>query len=180
MHVYLIPVLLALFFALLANFAGGSLGAHLLNKKGVKGGIMPVDLTILPELVFSGITGAVVGFAVSPWIGLLAWVNTFYAFNTGHGTVLDPREAVKGRKQFLSRFVDPACRLFKQPLGGAFYHWLFMGLKGLWIGAAICPYGLPLLLTWPAAYKLPTGQLKELASGASFGACLGFFIIGRI
>lgn len=185
--IYLIPIGLALAFALLAHFAGGSLGAHKLNKKGAVnpetgkdyGGVMPFKMTILPEIVFGLITAVAVGWGRSLLVFFAAWINTFYAFNTGHGTILDPREAVRGRKQFLSRIVDPLCRLFRQPLGGAFYHWVFMALKGLWIGAFIFPYGLPLGILWPACYKLPRGRWKELASGACFGACFGFYIIGR-
>lgn len=184
---YLIPIALAVFFSLLAHFAGGSLGAHKLNKKGAVnpetgkdyGGVMPFKMTLLPEIVFGLLTAIAVGWDRSLLVFALAWINTFFAFNTGHGTILDPREAVRGRKQFLSWVVDPLCRLFRKPLGGAFYHWTFMGLKGLWIGAFIFPYGLPLAYLWPAAYRYFKGGNKELASGAAFGACIGFYIIGR-
>lgn len=77
---------------------------------------------------------------------------------TGHGTAYTmgrlPATAQSGRKQTLSWVVDPLCKAVGAPLGGSFYCWLFMGLKGLLIGLPLFPLGLVLAVLWPLAYEI--------------------------
>ncbi len=162
-------------FACLARAAGGGLWAkHLQAKKD--GGVMPFDLTILSEIAFGLITGAAVGWHHGLMLGALAAVSTFFAFNTGHGTVLDPAQAAAGRKQFLSNIVDSICEKRGWPLGSLEYCWIFMGIKGAWIGAFLLPYGALLALLWPACYMLLNGTAREWVSGGLMGLVVALYL----
>lgn len=116
---------------------------------------------------------------------LMIWIWSSAWFQTGHGTALamgrQPSVAQSGRKQFLSPVIDRLCELFNQPLGGKFYCWMFMGLKGF----LIMP---PLALLWPIAYefgwqynervnnKIDPTAMGELISGA-FAGIVVFLLI---
>lgn len=158
-------ILMTVGMAILARASGGGI---------VK---LPSMLGWLPEATF----GLSFGFAVFLYhgtlLGLLAGAWSYIWMQTGHGTAFSmgerPQDAQSGRKQFLSPVVDWVCAKLRQPLGGAFYCWLFMGLKGLLIGLPVAPAGLLLGILWPLAYfigrKVKISALCELLSGACAG-----------
>lgn len=167
----------------LARTAGGGLGAHLLNKKGAtdeqgkdKGGIMPVNLGRLPEFLFAIVIGLCTLNDFN-WLGVIAatlW--SYWWMETGHGVAFamgyDPATAQSGRKNTLSVVVDPICKAVGAPLGGRFFCWLFMGIKGLLIGLPLGFDALYFALFWPAAYGLgwELNRLKIIRmSGTEFG-----------
>lgn len=167
---------LVLIMALLARASGGWLRE------------IPDRLGFLPEAIFASI------FALAfrekypdvstVWIALIGgW--TYYSMETGIGTALaalsgDASIARGGRKQFLSRFVDPLCKLFRQPLGGTFYGVALFAIKGLMIGAALFPFGLALGVLWPACYYIGKGKIRGTPGGVfceiASGACAGLVI----
>lgn len=178
-----------------ARMAGGGLGAQKL----------PEWLTWLPELFFALAIGAAIyvghpeGIRLAfdiPYVlkldfyltrdGATALSSTwsYLWMQTGHHTAyhmtLNPAAALE-RKQTLSVIVDPICKLLNQPLGGTFYCWLFMGLKGVLIHAPLGLFALPAAVLWPLAYYLGRkvipryfprfdgGAAAELFSGAFSG-----------
>lgn len=169
----MIDLILIPYMTAMSRLSGGGLGAHLLNKKGAvdesgkdKGGIMPVDLSRLPEVLFGAGFGATILLISTNWyVAAAATVWAFAWMETGHGTAYtmgrNPALATridqktgKPRKQTLSIVIDLLCDIFRQPLGGAFYSWTFMGLKGLLIGLAAFPFGIGLAILWPLAYEI--------------------------
>lgn len=171
---------IAFLMAVLARASGGGLFATSLPDK----------LGFLPELAFGAVFGLVFhmehGGLLLP---LLAAVWSFLWMETGHGTAFHmgrrPSEALSGRKQTLSVVIDPLCRAVGAPLGGKFYGWAFMGLKGALIGLPVAPAGLLLAVLWPLAYFVGMyllwepeedngrGDVAELLSGAFAGLILG-------
>lgn len=144
------------------------------------GGIWPNRPSGLAELLFATPIGIAYGGASV--MGGLAIAWTYLFMQTGHGTAFamgrHPEYAQNGRKQFLSRFIDPICMAIRKPLGGMFYCWAFMGLKGLLIGIPVAPYGLFLAVLWPLGYELGyrienTSKYGELISGAFAGLIVG-------
>lgn len=136
------------------------------------------------ELLFGiAITYPLHAYGIWAWVFAALW--SFAWMETGHGTAFHmgqrPDIAIKGRKQFLSPVVDRICSLMNKPLGGSFYCWLFMGLKGLLIGLPLGLAGCALTVLWPLSYwigrKVNNGALCELLSGACAGAvaCLKFY-----
>jgi hypothetical protein len=158
------------------------------------GGIvsLPRSLSRLPELLFAGgISVGVYALHASLPLALLALVWSFFWMETGHGTAYSmgrkPALALSLRKQFLSRIVDPICLRLRAPLGGSFYCWLFMGLKGFLIGLPAFPFGLLLAVAWPAGYELgwrlkgktrliPT-EIGEYATAAAAGVVVSLCLI---
>lgn len=125
------------------------------------GGILPLPRALqrLPEVLFAGgISGGVYALHASLPLSLLALVWSYWWMETGHGTAFTmgrhPETAQSDRKQFLSPVIDPICRAVGAPLGGSFYCWLFMGLKGLLIGLPCFPFGLLLAWLWPLGYEI--------------------------
>jgi len=172
-------VFLIILMAVLFRMCGGGLLADRFKVK------------FLPELAFS----SVVAFHVWPEHGsalaALAWAVTFLAVEAGHGTAMfmgkKPETALSGRKQTLSLVIDPISRAFSAPLGGVFYCWAFMGLKGALIGLSVAPAGLLLAVLWPASYWVGNyllfdkedgygrGDIAELLAGASVGLVLTLY-----
>lgn len=136
---------------------------------------------------------ALIGVAVAAFGWAYAWMET------GHGTAytmarvpeiantIDPKTG-KPRKQTLSWVVDPLCKAIGAPLGGVFYSWVFMGLKGLLIGLPLFPLGLALAILWPLAYeigwqatersakirdKMAPTEIGEYVTGAFTGLIIG-------
>lgn len=120
------------------------------------------------------------------------FLGTYFALEAGHGTAFkmgkDPATAQSGRKQDLSFFIDPICKLIRAPLGGLVYCWLFMGLKGLLIGLSLFPAGLSLAILWPGGYQIgslaigtkikPVGtELAEHLTGFAFGLILVLHLV---
>lgn len=90
-------------------------------------------------------------------VGFLAWIWSWQWMETGLDTAfhmgLDEEDVKTGKaKDLLEVVVKPLCAALEQPLGGQFYCWVLMGLKGL----LICfPVGWAALLAfplWPTCY----------------------------
>lgn len=167
-----LSALLPVYSAVTSRMAGGGLGAKYLPKA-------------VPELLFClpfGYLGFV-QYTNHPYAAAVAcFTAAFVAHNTGHGTAMHmggmPETALSGRKQMLSSIVDPICAAANQPLGGVFYCWLFMAIKGFLIGLSTATLlGLSLTLLWPLSYyvgmKLRNGwgQVEYIS-----GACAGLVI----
>jgi len=180
------------YMAFTARLSGGGYFAPLLDKKGKEKGIMPYNLTWLPELFFTLPFGLTALWMYGEWWqGLLAWAGAYIFMQSGHGTAYHmgfyPQEALKidpktgqRRVQKLSMIVDPICKLFKKPLGGFWYCSLFMGLKGFLIAASVPVAALILAVLWPVGYyygwKLHNNVKGEVEhySGAGAGLALWF------
>lgn len=142
----LTAIIIIAIMATLARLAGGGLFASKLPAK-------------LPEILFALPFGYVmVMHTANMYWGLATWLWSYIWMETGHGTAFHmgfkPEIAQGGRKQALSRFIDPVCNALGYPLGGKLYCWLFMGLKGLLIGLPVAPWGLALSFLWPLGYWL--------------------------
>jgi hypothetical protein len=153
--------------AFLARLAGGGFG---MAKTAGK-------FHMLPECLFGLVFGLAACWNWGMYAAVIATIWAAAWMQTGHGTALHmgymPRTAFAGRKQTLSRVVDPICKRMGWALGSAEYCWLFMGLKGLLIGLAAFPCGLWLALLWPLSYWIgqvtKKAALKEILSGACAG-----------
>ena len=175
-------VLMVLLMAALARMAGGG--------KLIP---MPPNAEKLPEFLFAAAFGMASYLAV-PSLTLaaasLAW--SFLWMETGHGTAFHmgrrPDIAQSGRRQFLNLPIDALCKALRMPLGGRFYCWAFMGLKGALIGLPVFPLGLWLGLLWPAGYEVgrlmvdykicKDGRWCEYLSGGGAGMVVAFAILG--
>lgn len=163
---------LALLMALLSRAAGGGF----VKAEGWRGRI--------PEALFAFMIAAAVCSQFGIIAGSFALGWSYGWMETGHGTAFwmgqRPEDAQSGRKQFLSPIVDLICDQLGKPLGGSFYCWTFMGLKGLLIGLPLAPAGIMLALLWPASYwigrKLNNAALCEYLAGASAGLAIFLFI----
>lgn len=168
---------------MLSTFALILLMAVLARASG--GGIirLPDAMGRLPEILFAVPFGLCL-MTENVWATFLyGWVWSYWWMETGHGTAFAmgraPEGALSGRKQFLSPPIDWLCKVTGQPLGGRFYCYTFMGLKGLLLGAPAAPYGLALAVLWPVSYdlgrwleskKLPGNfEWSELISGGCAG-----------
>lgn len=160
MNFLVIPLL-----SILARASGGGLFANL---------VFP----FLPEMMF----GFVLNLALlkgGHWIMyIIASLVSYGWMETGHGTAYmmgkDPSLAQSGRKETLSPLVNSICLLFKKPLGGAFYCWIFMGIKGFLIGFTLPVYGALLAVLWPLSYYIGNrifnrNDVAEYLSGLSAG-----------
>lgn len=156
------------------------------------GGILtvPPALKKLPKLLF-GVMFGVASYHLHGelWLACAAAIAASFWMNTGHGTAyemgFDPAIAQSGRQEFLSPIVDPITKAAGRPLGGVFYCWLFMGLKGLLMGITVAPFGLLLAVLWPLGYRLGEWTLKmgltwdfeEIISGAFAGLVIGMALL---
>lgn len=120
-----------------------------------------------------------------------AWV--FLWFQTGHAVAFkmgaDPSLAQSGRKAFLSFFIDPLCKAKGKPLGGAFYCWAFMGLKGFLMHLPLGLWAPVGAILWPTAYYIGNrivprfaehtdGEMvAEFLSGAFSGLVLAAYLV---
>lgn len=142
----------------------------------------------IPEILFAIPFGLCAAQATGLWsMFFYGFLSSYFAMETGHGTAFSmgraPEGALSGRKQFLSPPIDALCRALGAPLGGRFYCYAFMGLKGLWLGLAAFPLGLSLAILWPVTYdlgrwleakKLPGNwEWGEVLSGAAAGLVVG-------
>lgn len=180
---YGLLVLIPFLYAILGRMAGGGIVA------------LPKLLDRLPEvLIAAGTTLAGYMLHLNPALALAQFFTSYFGIETGHGTAYsmgrNPGIAQSGRKQFLSKLVDPVCKALNKPLGGTFYSWLFMGLKGLLIGLSAFPCGIALAVLWPLAYEIgwqcrerqilkqmrPT-EIGEYVSVFFYGLCLSGSIL---
>lgn len=210
---YVLYALAVVVMSCLARAAGGGLGAHVLNKKGEvddatgldKGGIMPVNLSMLPEILF-GVGLALPALLTGHWfLWLLLAVDGYAWMETGHGIAFhmgrwaaenwqNEAAAIAAgkpvRRQKLSVVMDIVERLTSIKRYSRAWCWVFMGLKGLLIGTACLPFGLLLAVLWPLAYDLgwtiserfprfqPTKtEFAEYCSGAFAGVVLVLSLI---
>ena len=181
------PFLMVLTIAWMAYWAraagGNALSAWLNN--------LPVDISWLCEvLVVLPIAYASFLMFGGGWMFSLAAIWSYFAWQTGHAVAMNmgrlPETAQSGRKAKLSFIVDPICKAFGWGLGEAKYCWLFMGLKGLFIGLPLGVWALLLAILFPAAYeighRMPNARFKtffpETMSGAAAGCTIAaaFFI----
>lgn len=176
------------YMAILAAEAGGSLWvAHYLNKKGATGddgrdlgGVMPFDLTWLPEFFFS--LGFV--YALWPlvgWWSLIALPWCYIWMQTGHANALpwgrgghDP-----DRTNTLSPIVKWLCDAFNIKYYGVNFARLFMAVKGFLITLPVG--GFSGFIFWPLGYEIGNRIGKhvyaELFSGAGAGISILLFLI---
>lgn len=177
--------------AFLARASGGGFGAQKLNKKGAvddatgkdEGGIMPIDISFMPEVFFGFSFGFAHYLAFDSFLlyGLVsAW--SYIWMETGHGTVLqwgnDPAAAQGERRQTLTPVVEFLSDRLGFVYGDRNYCRLFMAVKGFLIGLPVG--GLPLAILWPLAYetKLWTKNhaLTEIISGVFAGISILIFL----
>jgi len=161
--------------------------AHICGGGLVK---VPDALKKVPKFLF-GLGFGVASYSLhgSLWLAALATLISGFWMDTGHGTAwemgFDPSEAQSGRQEFLSPLIDPLTKALGLPLGGVFYCWAFMALKGALIGLSVQPFGLLLGVLWPLAYYL--GELswkagavwdwQEIISGAYAGLIVGLILV---
>lgn len=122
----------------------------------------------IPEILFA-FPFAYVAYLHSPWLALPAYVSTFLAMETGHGTAFGMGFAPIPTREQRRQFLDNVIELFYDKRDVT-YCWIFMGLKGAWIGLALFPFGLPLILLWPLSYYIGRRTVYEVAEYLS-----GFF-----
>lgn len=163
-------VIYVLAMAAIGRMCGGGLGAEKLRKKGSpEGGVMPYNLSWIPEVLFGLGLGlpvtmvlkqhelwlfmaALVGAGCSAWS--YGWMETghrnaysflFKNFNPWKPHTLDP-------------VVQKICRQLGVKVWSKQYCWVFMGVKGFLIGLPIFPFGLLLTVIWPAWYAFGAKQ----------------------
>lgn len=177
----MIDLLLIPYMTATSRLSGGGLGADRLPK----------HLSRLPEILFGAGFGTTIFVTSGNWFP--AALAAFWAFawmETGHGTAYtmgrNPALATridqktgKPRKQTLSIVIDLLCDIFRQPLGGAFYCWTFMGLKGLLIGLAAFPFGIGLAILWPLAYEIGW-RIKRGGAATTIGEYISGFFAGLV
>lgn len=187
-------ILCVLIGAALCRMSGGGLGAKYLNKKGKEEGIMPINLSSLPEICLSALVGGIGAVYLGNLIGIEPWVVAlftsawFYAwFQTGHGAILHwglEKVTEPDRRQTLTPVVDYIALVLGVEKNSTNYCRLFMAVKGLLIGLPILAF--PLIVLWPLAYEVGArlrGKIKfdphaaaELLSGAFLGFCVSLLI----
>jgi len=194
-----------LFFLLpiLTRMAGGGFWAEKLNKKGAiddstgkdKGGIMPFNLSMLPEILFGAAFGAAF-YIVTGWAlaALACAIWSYLWMETGHGPVLqwgrNPAAAQGTRRQRLTPLVNAMCKGISIPvtkkksiqihglgyeIGGVEYCRLFMAVKGFLIALPVG--GILNAFLWPACYEIGNGRLKEQEISELFSGFAAFVSI---
>lgn len=165
--------------AALARASGGGLGAHILDKKGHKKGLMPFGMTWLPELLF----GLVIGCAVAYQHGIV-WLLpaaywSYFMMERGHGTVYQMngwQSSDPNRKDSIEIPIRPIFKLFGWSIYHPSYSWACMGLKGFMIGLPLFPFGALLAVLWPLSYAVKNSIWGEYLSGAFTGLCLVLYL----
>lgn len=164
--------------ALLARASGGGVGAHILDSRK-DGGVMPFNLTWIPESLFAFTIGVVssshFGYGWLPFAVIFAYL----AMQSGHGTFYNMRgweSANPDRKQSIEYVVRPIFNMFGWSIYKPAYSWACMGLKGMAIGLVLFPFGLLLAFLWPASYAIKGPVWGEYLSGAFTGLCLVLYL----
>lgn len=192
--------MLDLFFLLvmpiLARMSGGGFGAKLLNKKGAKnadgsdkGGVMPVNLSMVPEILFGAMFGVAVTLATPVWLSWYWDVLIFLTvtgwswgwMETGISPALQwgkrPEEATTVERDLTPVINFLAPRLGVR-LGSRAWCWLWMAVKGFLIGMPVG--GFLLAVLWPASYDLKvytkSHSLTEVVSGLGAGLSIITFL----
>ena len=89
-------------------------------------------------------------------VPILAAISSYAGIQDGHGNVYHMGTLEKeyaNSPRGLDRKFGWIGRLFGAPRSPA-YCWALMGIKGLWIGLPLFPFGLALAFFWPASYYL--------------------------
>lgn len=197
-----LPLLLIPIMSLLARQSGGGAGAAWLVYQvgthfGAKAGKFASNI---PEILWALTIAAVTCYAFhgSIWNFLFFAVWSYIFMQVGHGNAYHDGmypDAQPDRWQTLDWLVRPFTAvwritwqvdghektIFKKTGLAARSKWycrIFMGVKGLLIGAPMLYFGLPLIILWPLGYAIGFRYLKkdsgpaEYITGAFAGACL--------
>lgn len=178
-----ILMLLVPWMSFLASAAGGNSGASwLVYRVGTSfGAFWGSAASRLPEIVWAISIAAVSTLVFGlGWYGALVFIPAYLAMETGHGNAFHDGVAEKlfsDRWQTLDYIVRPITNLLKFAPRSKWYCRVFMGIKGLLIGAPILWFGIPLVVLWPAAYAISfrtkgDSEYAELISGACMGLML--------
>jgi len=171
------PALAGTLMAILYRAAGGGIFPY-----PTVDGIAARIVRRAPEVLIGLLTLTAVYLASSSLIlGALGGIITFFGIETGHGTAYmmghSPAQAQSGRKQFLSRIIDPVCKLLKAPLGKGLYCSLFIGMKGLWVNLSLYPIGLLGAILWPLGYSIGW-MLRKAGLQAAMPTVIGEYVTG--
>lgn len=175
--------LIILYMAITSRMAGGGLGAHILDPKGKGRGMMPVNLTWLPEALFIlpiAITcGAAVAFLFGTLWGLLAGFAGYGVSFLGMQTATEPGFNIDYKDdKTLVPYMNAIGRVFGIKPHTVGYMHLWNAMKGFLIGLPVG--GVSLALLWPLAYavgaRFENHALKELLAGAGAAAAVCFAI----
>jgi len=182
-----------IFMALMGGYAGGSLpGSQYLNKKGEldengqdKGGVMPVNLTWVPELLFS----VPFAWATAPLFrhldlinqciiaGLVtAWCYAWMQSSTGPALHWGRDPQGMGKPRTLSPLVNWISDRLGFRRGDVNYCRTWMAVKGLLI---TLPVGGTGVLFWPLGYEIGNrvgkAWVSECVSAAGAGVSIYIF-----
>lgn len=173
-------IILPLLMAFLARLSGGGLFAGKIWSR-------------LPELLFTWPFGLCLAVATNnSYIGLLGWIWSYFAMETGHGTFYemigyhdfnrDPNHPDKPRVETIEKAVRPVFVFFGGKIDTPLYSWVCMGFKGFLIGLPVPIFGLSLILFWPFSYWI--GQrvekyepIAEWLSGLIAGTVVLLFLV---
>lgn len=170
---------LIVFMAAAARVAGGGVFKH---PAGVGEAMLSLPIAVAIGVNYGSFWAVVACFA---------WV--FMWFQTGHALAFkmgaDPATAQSGRKAFLSHIIDPLCKATGKPLGGVFYCWVWMGLKGFLMHLPLGGWAGLMAVLWPLAYwfgnrfiplvvaTVDGEMVAEYLSGAFSGIVLAAYIL---
>ena len=198
-------MILMFYMAIVSRMAGGGLGAHLLNERGAVGddgrdlgGIMPWNLTWVPEVLFSiplGVPCALITYwlTTNPLLALLSLILaagwSYGWMQSAPGPALqwgdDPEDGM-GRPRTLSPVVNWISDSLGFERGDINYCRTWMAVKGFLIGLPVG--GVVLAVLWPLAYEggyrlrgkvsFDPHAFTELAAGT--GAALSILIFNAI
>lgn len=181
--------------SILSRMSGGGLGAKYLDVKGYKDGKMPINMTWLPEALFSlpiailstwGMAALISSFILLAVWFLFAWFVSYICVQTSHGENLEAKfgdnpEGVQneldGRDDRLAVIIRKICNILKLEVGGKVYCTLFWMLKGflialpLGIGYAMF-HAIFWVLGYYIGYRLKNHSVSELSTGAGTGVVL--------
>lgn len=149
----------------LSRASGGGIWTYKLNKKGAVGddgadlgGIMPFNLTWLPEVLFSLPFGLAPGLAAHDvFVGVLAFAWSFIWMQSGNGNALHWGEGVYNpdRDTSFSPVVNAIADKFKIDRSSRNYCRIHMAVKGFLIGAPLFLIGgVILAVLWPLGYEI--------------------------
>jgi len=181
-------ILIPLMMGILAGYAGGSLPfSSMLDKKGDLdkngrdiGGVMPINLSNLPELLM----GLIVILALVPvfgWYSILAGCWFYAWFQSGTWLMLPwwkegVRDPERGGK------IRPVSEWVAKKFGYEFdsegHAWIFAAIRGFLI---TMPFGCLGLITSPLSREVGSHfqnhAIAECLEGFTFGLCLVLFLI---
>lgn len=95
-------------------------------------------------------------------IPVLALATTYFGIQVGHGNVYNMGTSpdLPDSPRGLDRYFGWLGRIFGKPRSAP-YCWCLMGMKGLWIGLPIFPFGLALAFLWPWSYYISFTRWRD-------------------